>query len=426
MSYHVKLVQKAKTGGTKWTIVESTDDGKLITRWGLIGSDKSQEVIKECQPKNVGRSNETSAADQAEKEARAKVKEKTDNGYVEVDSLENIKDTPELEHVGTGIDLDNIPKSFCPCKPISQNKLPKSIEDGKDTYAQRKRDGHCLVLVKTTNNRKVYTRTMEDITFYSKDLPTVKSALDKMPNDSMVVGEFVFTDADGRDRPRIAAKVIRKADANEAMQRYVEYSNSGKFSFVPFDIMFFDGNFIGERDYIERYNLLVQAKMADLPSIYYNWKDLIEEAKEKKWEGFVLRTKGEKSHIRFTLNGKADRAGSYKYKFLKTDEFVIVRGEKGMSGWQSEVYATFYIGQYYNGKLTEFGKCGLGTTSQEDAVAITKDIDSGRLKFGEMVVEIEFQDRQEDSGKLQFPQIQRVRYDKTAAECTCEDEFTDV
>ena len=65
------LYKKTSTGAIEeWNI--STDNNKIITRWGQMGG-KIQEVTDVIsEGKNLGRSNETTNVGQAEAEAQAK------------------------------------------------------------------------------------------------------------------------------------------------------------------------------------------------------------------------------------------------------------------------------------------------------------------------------------------------------------------
>jgi ATP-dependent DNA ligase len=332
----------------------------------------------------------------------------------------------ELSKITTkGIDLNDLPKSFCPCKPIAQDKTPKDVLDSKDTYGQRKHNGHCIIFVTDKNrNPRIFSRTMEDLTEFHKDIPFIKQFTDLMGKEQMVLTEAVFTNkATGLEEPRTIAKIVRKKNAAEALERFHEYSKTGTFKIIPFDIMFHDNIFMGDNPYTDRYKLLLNSGMP-APELIPNWKAFIDKAHKLGWEGMVLRFPG-KDQIEYTLDGKAHKKGSWKFKFKQTDDFILVKGYKGKSGWQADVYAQFDIAQIYNGELQEFGRCGLGTIAQEAAIELTKEIESGKRKFGKIIVELEFDGRQEDSGKLLFPQIQRIRDDKKISECICEETFTD-
>jgi ATP-dependent DNA ligase len=202
------------------------------------------------------------------------------------------------------------------------------------------------------------------------------------------------------------------------MQKYKEYSKVGKFQINVFDILFENNKFVGGLDYIERWGILMARKSFYVPELYVDWKKVIPTAKKEGWEGFVLRVNGN-SAVTYTLNGKADRAGCYKYKFMKEGDFVVSQVELGEAGRHASVYAKFKIGQYQDGELLDCGWAGPGTLTHEELVQYTKEINSKKLKLP-FVVEVEFRDWQEDSTKLEHPVIQRLRFDKSPDECIYE------
>lgn len=408
----MKLYQKAKTGKVKWLELYTEGDD-FCTRWGLTDSDKVQETRKRCKPMNVGRANATTAAEQAVAEMEAKITKKKKQGYTE--SLDGAD-----EVVTTEIDLDSLPESFCPCKPAKDPS--KKLVDDPGTFGQVKRNGHCLVLVKGKAER-IYSRGMEELTEFLCDIPEIKGALDHMKDGTMLIAEFCFVkNSNGKDSPRCSGHVARKKNHDEAMENYNGLLKEGHFDLVPLDLMFHDWKFIGNTDFLtNRYELMKKMMGGrNVLPIIRDWQAFFEEhrgEKESDIEGLVLRNAGEKSFIHFTLNGKADKAGSWKWKYVFEDDFIVLRAEKGKSGKHAGFYAQFFLAQYDSkGELVEYGKCGGGKLKHDELKQLTEDIDSGRLKFP-FVIEVEYQSRQEDSGCCEFPQFIRVRDDKKPEEC---------
>src|SRR5574343_785535 len=76
-----KLFKISSTGAQQeWEI--STENNIIVTRWGQVNgkSQETRDVIKEG--KNQGRSNETTAIQQAEAEATSQWEKKLKKGYV--------------------------------------------------------------------------------------------------------------------------------------------------------------------------------------------------------------------------------------------------------------------------------------------------------------------------------------------------------
>lgn len=409
MKNKVTLYQKGKTGKIK--VLEFWTDGpKFYTRWGQLDG-KQQTTVKECKAMNVGKANELSPSQQAIAEMEAKIVIKRKEGY------DDKMPSARSSIVQTKISLDSIPEAFCPNKPIS--KAPDKIVHGATTYGQRKHDGHCYFFVKGKEVEKIYSRRMEDRTATLINIPVFKEMMAKVPEGAFILCEVVYEEAASKkEKPRFVAQVVAKKDAEEALARYEELSKLGTYRVIPFDILFFAHHFCGNEDYLDRHGLLERMRL-NPPPIYQDWRKLIAKAEHDGWEGFILRVPGEKSHISYTMDGEAHRAGSWKYKFLKTDDYFVTEWIKGKSGKHAAFYAKFGVAQYAeDGSIVDRGYVGPGKLTHEELAQLTKDIDSGKVTKG-FVVEAEYQEIQ-DSGKLQFGIIQRIRTDKTAKECIAE------
>lgn len=411
------LYQKSSLGKIKF-IELTTDGSKLIAKWGLLGG-KTQTTTKECIGLNVGKSNETTPAQQAILEMDAKVLKKKKEGYSEDKPTEQeLKENQDPE----ALDLDNLPRNFCPSKPISQAKMPDKIRNAENSYAQRKHNGHCLILARGSKPTKVYTRRMEDITQYVKDLPVIKEAMDKLPEGSFILHECVYySKTYQKEMPRFVAQVITKEDAVEALRRYVELSKIGTYSMIPLDALFLNYKYLGNVSHQDRVKAL-RTNDIETPGFISNWKDFSEKARGMNWEGFVIRVPGKESFIGYSMDGKPKRMGCWKEKFLSDPEdFVVDQVLKGESGKHSEFYAKFHIFQYDSeGNKVDRGFVGPGTLSHEQLKELTENIDNKKQKIP-FVVEIEYQSIHDESKKLEFGQIQRLRPDKSPEECLAED-----
>jgi ATP-dependent DNA ligase len=410
----MKLYQLSSAGKIKFLDI-STEGAKLITEWGILGG-KTQKTTKVCKAMNVGKANELTSAEQATAEMKAKIALKMKEGY------DKTKPSKGKASGIQQIDLDNIPSEFCPCKPISN--CPESILNGDSTIAQRKHDGHCVFLVKGRRKEKVYSRRMEDLTEVCKGLPFIQEQMAELNPGDFVLSEVVFRSTKlSKEVPRFVAQVIRNEDPVEALKRYEALSKEGTFSCRPFDILFHKHEFIGDKKYKDRWDILDSMELkCVVPIMAWHGSDspMIETAKLMKWEGFVLRDP-EKSQISYSMDGKAHRQGSYKFKFTKTGDFVINEALYGISGKHSHFFSKFHIIEYdTKGNIIDRGYVGPGTLSHEQLVELTKDLKSGK-RSSPFVVEIEYQSIHDDTGKLQFGVIQRIRDDKAPSECIADE-----
>lgn len=409
----MKLYQKTKLGKVKF-LEFTTDGSKFITVWGQVGG-KTQRTEKVCKGTNVGKANETTPEQQAILEMQAKIRLKKKKGY----DTKMPKATDTI--VEAKIDLDNIPQSFCPNKPIGQKACPKKVLEGKDTYGQRKYNGHCLFLVKGKKTSRVYTRRMEEITDFVIDLPVIKDAMSKVKPGQFTMHEMIYFDKKlKKEVPRHVSSVIHKEDADEALERYKALEKTGEFTLIPFDILFEDHEFVGNKDYLDRRTILIGYDH-EVPNIIKNWKDNLKRAQEENWEGFVLRVLGEKSHISYTMDGTAHRAGSWKYKFVKECDCFIDEVLKGKSGKHAKFYAKFHAAQYDDdGNIIDRGYVGPGNLTHEELEELTKDLNSKKRTLP-FVVEVEYQSIHDDTEKFEFGHMVRLRDDKKPKECISEE-----
>ena len=403
------LVQKARTDKTKY-LSFWTEGEIFFTEWWQKDS-KHQIATKKCIGMNIGKANETTPAEQAILEMEAKITKKKKEGYVEGTS----ESTAVAKKISTTItNLDNLPESFCPDKPIS--KCSDKVKDAPSTYGQRKYDGHCILLVRGKKTAKIYSRRMEDRTEYLEDIPVLKKILDKLPENTFVLTEFAYTpEATGKEASRMISTIVRKDDKEEVMRRYKELAKTGKFECIPFDALWISGSFIGNTDYLERAQSLKTIGIK-VPTIFPDWKAMWETAKAAGWEGFILRVPGEKSYIGYSMDGKAHKAGSYKAKFICETDVIVTECIMGKAGKHANFFSKFKVEQRdSDGNTIDRGYIGPGTTPHTELEELTRTWNGQPF-----VVEISYQEI-EDSGKIKFGVIERFRPDKMPDECVADD-----
>ena len=159
-------------------------------------------------------------------------------------------------------------------------------------------------------------------------------------------------------------------------------------------------------------------------------------AKKLGWEGLILReSTGPGSQVKFTFNGKASRAGAWKLKFNKVDDYFIYEMQFGNSGRLKGLPSKFHLGKYdKSNNIVDCGWCGSGKIATGELPSLLKEL--GMDPFGPgkdfkvpyktklLTIEVKFASKQLDTNSLEFPVFLRTRPDKSPNECLIEDEPT--
>lgn len=162
----VTLYKKDSKGKIRtWSI--ETQGADIVQLSGVLGSDNLVEHRKTAKAKNVGKLNETTPEDQAEKEAQAKITKKTDKAYFHT----------EEEARNEEVILPML------AKPYKDHS--KKIDWSGCVLAQAKLDGQrCLAIVKD-GKVKFISRDNKEI----KTMDHIKPSLAHL-NDSVIDGEL--------------------------------------------------------------------------------------------------------------------------------------------------------------------------------------------------------------------------------------------
>ena len=418
------LYQLHLTGRLKHMVIE-VKENQIITEWWTSKEDEDgkKQITKETvYGKNKGRSNETSDEEQALLEFERKVKKKKEEGYVE-----NKEDAIIGEEI---VVSSTLTQSFAPCKPISKIKEKDDAYDGT-WLAERKYNGSCILLHNTGKKRIGYTRRIKPITEILSIVDEIKTNLDKLPDESLVIGELVAFDSNGQEEPKVLKAVTTETTTEaKAKSKYDSLLSEGyTFRYNVFDVIFWYGEDVTDRTFLERLEI---TKFFGEREIETFTKEMAEKAKQSDWEGFILRQA--EDSITFTMNGKPKRKGSYKFKFIETTDCIVARVCPG-SGKHEVRFARFRLYQYENSPffeepvLVDCGWAGGGRLGEENMDKVTAELLEKGYKLEDtelnekdwFAVELEYQSRQErnDKGQLcfEFPIIIRTREDKPLKEC---------
>jgi len=406
-------------------MVIEVKENQIITEWWTSKEDEDgkKQITKETvYGKNKGRSNETSDEEQALLEFERKVKKKKEEGYVE-----NKEDAIIGEEI---VVSSTLTQSFAPCKPISKIKEKDDAYDGT-WLAERKYNGSCILLHNTGKKRIGYTRRIKPITEILSIVDEIKTNLDKLPDESLVIGELVAFDSNGQEDPKVLKAVTTETTTEaKAKSKYDSLLSEGyTFRYNVFDVIFWYGEDVTDRTFLERLEI---TKFFGEREIETFTREMAEKAKQSDWEGFILRQA--EDSITFTMNGKPKRKGSYKFKFIETTDCIVARVCPG-SGKHEVRFARFRLYQYENSPffeepvLVDCGWAGGGRLGEENMDKVTAELLEKGYKLEDtelnekdwFAVELEYQSRQErnDKGQLcfEFPIIIRTREDKPLKEC---------
>ena len=406
-------------------MVIEVKENQIITEWWTSKEDEDgkKQITKETvYGKNKGRSNETSDEEQALLEFERKVKKKKEEGYVE-----NKEDAIIGEEI---VVSSTLTQSFAPCKPISKIKEKDDAYDGT-WLAERKYNGSCILLHNTGKKRIGYTRRIKPITEILSIVDEIKTNLDKLPDESLVIGELVAFDSNGQEDPKVLKAVTTETTTEaKAKSKYDSLLSEGyTFRYNVFDVIFWYGEDVTDRTFLERLEI---TKFFGEREIETFTREMAEKAKQSDWEGFILRQA--EDGITFTMNGKPKRKGSYKFKFIETTDCIVARVCPG-SGKHEVRFARFRLYQYENSPffeepvLVDCGWAGGGRLGEENMDKVTAELLEKGYKLEDtelnekdwFAVELEYQSRQErnDKGQLcfEFPIIIRTREDKPLKEC---------
>ncbi len=418
------LYQLHLTGRLKHMVIE-VKGNQIITEWWTSKEDedgKKQNTKETIYGKNKGRSNETTDNEQAILEFERKVKKKKEEGYVE-----NRDDAILGEEIVVSSALT---QSFAPCKPIS--KLNEKDDAYDDTWlAERKYNGSCILLHNTGKERIGYTRRIKPITEILRVIKEIKNTLHELPDESLIIGELVAFDEEGKEDPKVLKAVTTETTTKaKAKSKYDSLISDGyNFKYNVFDVIFWYGEDVTDRTFLERLEI---TKFFGEREIRPFTEEMALQAKEKDWEGFILRQA--EDSIVFTMNGKPKRKGSYKFKFVETTDCMVTRVCPG-AGKHEIRFARFRLAQYENSPffdepvIVDCGWAGGGRLGEDNMDQITQDLigkgykleDSELKEKDWFVIELEYQSRQSrnDKGQLcfEFPIIIRTREDKPLNEC---------
>ena len=374
------------------------------------------DVIKEGV--NIGKSNETTAVQQAQLEMERKITKQKEEGYVE-----DIDDTNK----STNMDWDKpFPKEMCFYKPkssIEDDKLTKLENKGKAIYSV-KRDGLMNIIRSSDLGIEIYSRRMDNV---SDKFPHLISAFKSLPKKTILLGEVIFDKA-GKDDFKTCCSICR-SDADEAIRKQEEL---GKVKYYAFDIAFHEGKnllttitFKARREIMLRLIKKINSEYVVASEVIEkNHYDALEEVATKRgleglviWDADGIMAENEA----FSMAGKPRRPNMLWKLKKKMETDVIVKwapndiGDYG-NGKLKGLFGNGFMYQLHDGKEVFLGKIGGGLSEKQ------REFYTDTKLFPRCWC-IEF-DSPQSSGKLRFPVFKLDRTtagDKDIDECELDD-----
>ena len=415
------LAQRNSNGNIK--CITMNLDGDTIERaWGILNG-KAQVRTNEYGYKNKGRANESTPVMTARAAYEKIIKTKTDEGYLVVDSFNNIPETTLDKDV---MDLDNLPKQFCCSKPtakISEKALGKLITSG-NAFFQLKYNGLChYILVDSNQEIKIYTRRIEDHTVkYPAIVKDVKEL--NLPAKTLLITEFVIDpelNIPHMEAFRIMQTISKanvsggkpKKDLSKSNARQDVANGGHRVRTAVFGVLYYNGKKVWDQtgaDNLHMLNSYIPTIHADnalfVPDQVFlkTAKEAINFARKMKalYEGLVAWDLSKSMEI--TFNGKPKRRAAFKVK--PTAEMdVIAFGYNLKKNQAKEEIGSLKIGLYNaDGSIFDMGDCGSGLKP------LNGDRDINNWTFP-CVIEVEY-DQIFPTGKLQFPVYSKKHEDK--------------
>ena len=291
----------------------------------------------------------------------------------------------------------------------------------KPVICEFKYDGIRVQLHKFGDKVKMFSRKLEDV---AASFPEIVSAVSLLEADFILDGEVL---AYRRGRPlhfqELQKRLRRKAVTDRLMAEI-------PVVYVPYDIMYFDGQSLIGRPLTERKRLLSQIRFGE-PIIDLGYRIVstaqqiactFKESRDAGHEGLVIKELESQYHP-----GKRGRHWTKLKYELDTVDAVIVIAEYGhgkRAGTLSD-YTFAVRDEHDSGSLKTIGKAYSGLTDAEIAKmtnklrSITvKDQGYRLIVRPEIVLEVAFDsiqksDRHNSGFALRFPRIKYIRTDKT-------------
>jgi bifunctional non-homologous end joining protein LigD len=286
-------------------------------------------------------------------------------------------------------------------------------------------DGVRVISVFSSGAPRLYARSGTTVTAAYPEI----SAL-RLPNDSLLDGEMVVMDANGRPSFTALAERMHVRDPRRAAQ----LAATLPVTYMVFDLLRYDGTDLMHEPYAIRRTRLEELGLAGphwtVPPVFLDGPATEAAAREYRLEGVVAK------RVEMPYVPGLRSPDWVKVKFDRTGDYVI-------GGWRpgARRLGGLLVGMPGpDGRLRFRGRVGGGISgaAERELLSVLTPIATDESPFAkgavpredargahwvepELVVEVRYGNRTPD-GRLRFPRFLRLRPDKSPADCVEEDD----
>lgn len=414
------LVQKNRHGRIKF-IHLYLRDSRIGRRWGLIDG-TVQTNFHEYEAINKGKANELSSSMAARVDFNRVIKEKTKEGYLLVDSLDDLPDM-DIDPLDN-LDFDDIDTAFCCSKPtqkITPKAIDKVIEKGNAKFFVKYNGGCHYFVVNGSGEIRLFTRRWAD---HTSKYPTVVADIKahSFPIETIGIVELCIDPLLNRDHmwafkqyAKIAKAGTLKGVCKENQLAAISLQKQNPIKAAVFALLYHKGEQVWHWPYKDVW-ALVQYYIEPLSEgnvLFQPQEVIIKTGKaafsiakqyKKKIEGFVMwdMTKS----LEITMNGKPLRRAAWKIKAYGEMDVIAYDGEFGK---KEGLYGSLKICRMGSDmEQVDMGTVG-GLKHKEG------EADPSYWKFP-CVIEITYDNIFPDTGLPQFGSFSKIHEDKLPEE----------
>lgn len=245
-----------------------------------------------------------------------------------------------------------------PFEPVQTDKIPY----GDHWIYQIKWDGVRILTYYDGHRLKLFNRKKNERTFHYPELQDIKSFCNA--NSVILDGEMIALGSDGKP----SFYEIMRRDGIRRLERVQHVKKKVHITYMIFDVLYFNGEWIIERNLKERMellsNIIIPGDYVQLVSSHDDGDALFEVMQRHEMEGIVIKDLNSKYYV----NGKNDK---WQKKKNYRDLIAVVAGIT----LRDNVVNSVLLGLYDDkGQLWYIGHSGTGKLSRSDWRNLTERV----------------------------------------------------